>query len=189
MKQTLVLLFAVLLAYACSDGNNRPAIPRPTAYPRVAKLENVFHASDSLSLKFLTNAEANLRIKTPEWFDIEYPQYGATIYVSITPVNSSRIKEVLANRSQRATINIADKSHVNTTEIKSADFVSELYESPSTRSTPLQFISTDGRDYVVSGAVFFSNVAADAPLDSLSPMISQIKGDITKALSEISTWE
>ena len=112
---------------------------------------------------------------------------GVTLHISLTPTTPAEIEHVIANRSERMALNVADVSSTRETQLDSPDFSSVLISSPETRSTPLQFLAHDGGGMVISGAAFFSNVTPDASIDSLAPIVAYIERDIINALSNLTT--
>ena len=175
---------AMLWLGGCSTGDRKAdAVPRPVAYPRVAELNDTYYVPDSIALRFAINAGTRLAVKSPYWFDVEYPDYGATVFVTITKTTPDSLAAVITNRRERVMLNVGDVETVEGVECNSPEFNSYIYRSPSARSTPLQFISSDGRSTVVSGTVFFGGVAPDAPVDSLAPMVEQIQSDLIYSLN------
>jgi hypothetical protein len=51
---------------------------------------------------------------------------------------------------------------------------------------PLQFLATDNSRYVISGAFFMPNVTANAPIDSLQPIVEAVKRDLIHSLKHLS---
>lgn len=190
MRRPLVIsgaIAALMWLGGCSaDDRKADAVPRPMAYPRVAALDSVYFISDSTAVRFDVNASATLSVKSPYWFDIKYPAYSATVFVTVTKTTADSVAAVIDNRRERVMLNVGDVAAVTMVPCNSDEFTSYIYRSPSVRSTPLQFISTDGHSTVVSGAVFFGDVAPDAPVDSLAPMVAQIQRDITRSLDNLS---
>ena len=181
-----VLLLAVA-SFGCSDKHpHNVVVPKPTAYPRVNDPGSEYITVDSLPVVLLANAAATVTRPRPQWLDITYPGLGVTLHVSLTPTTPAEIDHVIANRSERMALNVADVSSTGETQLDSHDFSSVVISSPETRSTPLQFLAHDGRGLVISGAAFFSNVTPDASIDSLAPIVSYIERDIVHALSNLS---
>ncbi|MDE5555532.1 MAG: hypothetical protein K2J10_10175 [Muribaculaceae bacterium] len=183
-------IFSALLLIAATLGctekqPNNVAIPKPTAYPRVNDPGSEYIAVDRLPVVLLANAAATVTRPRPQWLDITYPGLDVTLHVSLTPTTPAEINHVIANRSERMALNVADVSSTGETQLNSPDFSSVLITSPETRSTPLQFLAHDGDGLVISGAAFFSSVTPDASIDSLSPIVSYIERDIIHALSNL----
>lgn len=180
-----VITAIVALASACTGSDSHTPVPRPVAYPRVAELDSSFAVVDSLPILVEANRSAAVKRSGRLWFDIVYPDYGAVVYVTLTPTSPDSVETVIANRRERISLNIADAANTTYTEINSPDFTSVLVHSPISHTTPLQFLATDGGKWVVSGAAFFRDVRPDAPADSLRPMVETIRRDLVHALSTI----
>lgn len=189
MKWPVVIsgaIAALMWLGGCSaDDRKADAVPRPVAYPRVTELNDSYYVPDSVALCFEVNAGTRVAVKSPYWFDIEYPYYGATVFVTVKKTAPDSMAAVIANRRERVMLNVGDVGAVTMLECNSPEFASCIYRSPSVRSTPLQFISSDGRGTVVSGAVFFGGVAPDAPVDSLAPMVERIQSDLIHSLNNL----
>lgn len=178
-----IMLSAVL--DSCSHKGDSCAIPKPTAYPRVADYGSNYHAVDSLPVYIEVNSAAGIHRKSRYWVDVNYPAYDATIYFSITPTSPDSLSLIIENRRNRMDLNISDAPNATIAEVKSPAFSSILLYSPQTRATPLQFLSSDGLRWVVSGVVFFKSVPNDASTDSIGPMVETIKRDLTHTLSTL----
>lgn len=179
-----LLLTATMLG--CTDKHSHNvAVPKPTAYPRIADPGTEYIAVDSLPVVLMANAAATVIRPRSLWLDITYPGLGVTLHVSLSPTSPGEIDRVIANRSERMALNVADVSSTSEIQLDSPDFSSVVISSPETRSTPLQFLAHDGERLVISGAAFFSNVTPDASIDSLAPIVSYIERDIVHALSNL----
>lgn len=185
---TIRLITLIIMGLSCIACSQRPdaPVPRPQAYPRIADPGQSYSAIDGIPVRFETNTSAVVSMPKSHWIDISYPSLNATLHISLTPADTSEIDNIIANRIQRIRLNLADRSTVENTEINSPQFRSVIFRSPDSRSTPLQFIATDDSAWVVSGVAFFDRIAPDAPVDSLSPAISYINRDLTRALSNLS---
>lgn len=180
----ITLCAALTLLAAC--GRQAPApVPRPTAYPRVAAYDSVYSAVDSIALHFEANSAAKITRKSQLWFDIAYPAYDATVYVTVVSAPADSLREITANRLQRFERNISNPDGLETLHVESPEFSSVLLHSAETRTTPLQFLAGDGRRWIVSGAVFFKNATPSTPTDSLRPMVQTIRRDLIHALSTL----
>lgn len=182
MRCLLPIIICVVLG-ACN--RPKPPVAKPEAYARVVDYGREYVAVDSLPLHFEVNANARLTRKDM-WLNVTYPAYRATVYLTFTPAEPDAIASIIDNRMERAHLNLASAAGLEISEIVTDEFTSRLLQSESTTATPLQFVSTDGERWVVSGAVFFENVMPNAPLDSLRPMVETIRRDLIHGLSKIS---
>lgn len=179
------LALTAILA-GCSDGRSKTAaVPRPTAYPRVADPGTRYVTVDSLPVNMSVNAAATVSHPRPRWLDVSYPDLHVTLHISLTPTSAGEIESVIANRSERIALNVADVSSTGETSLESDGFSAVIITSPETRSTPLQFLAHDGDSWVISGAAFFSDVTPEASIDSLAPIVSIIERDLIHTLSNL----
>ncbi len=185
---TLRILFVALAAAllsACASRQDAP-VPRPTAYPRVSDPGAVYVAVDSLPVLFEVNSTAEVERPRADWLDIRYPDWHVTIHVSLTAVDPAEFERALDNRMQRIHLNVASLAVTEELELDSPEFTSVLLSSPDARSTPLQFIAVGDSTMIVSGVAFFENVAPEASVDSLAPMVRYLRRDLTHALENLS---
>lgn len=188
--KTLSLLLPLGLAsllYACSGQTPRDKtpVPRPEAWPRIAIYDSIYQTVDSLPVIFEANSSAKIEHTQPGWVNINYPAYNSTIYLTVTETNPAEIESVVDNRLERMALNIADNTDVTQEHIVSPDFESIMLISPGTRSTPVQFVSTDRRSTVVSGTAFFHNAGQITSTDSVTPVIESLKRDLVHALNNL----
>lgn len=188
--KTLSLLLPVCLASllcACSGQTSRDKtpVPRPEAWPRIAIYDSIYQVVDSLPVVFEANASAKIEHTRPGWVNINYPAYASTIYLTVTQTTPAEIESVVDNRLERMALNIADNTDVTQEHIVSPDFESIMLISPGTRSTPVQFVSTDRRSTVVSGTAFLHNAGQIASTDSVAPVIESLRHDIVHALKNL----
>lgn len=172
--------------FACArESGSRPAIPRRTAYPRLALPDTAMRAVPGLPVRFMANAAASVTSDRPGWADIRYPSLGAVVYVSFTPVTPSTLDGVKQNRMQRLMLNSGSLPTDNTEFVNPAGF-SVLIARTDGASTPLQFLATDDSTIVISGAMCFDNPLASSATDSIRPAVDAISRDIFQALTTLS---
>lgn len=185
-KFSALCLTGLLLGCAGPSAQDSSApVPRPTAWPRITLYDSVYNAIDSIPVVFEANAASEIVHTRPGWVNINYPAYASTIYLTVTQTTPAEIESVVDNRLERMALNIADNTDVNQEHIVSPDFESIMLVSPGTRSTPVQFVSTDRRSTVVSGTAFLHNAGQIASTDSVAPVIESLRHDIVHALKNL----
>ncbi len=186
--------FAASLLLSDCCGEDQTNMPRQKAYPRIATHDSTFTALASSPIHFEISTAAKVTLdstntgkasgENSRWIDISYNSYNAVIYCTFTPVDASTINNVLANRDERMALNAGD----NTSELirltNANGFSSRILTTTQSVVTPIQFISTDGKDWVVSGAIHLSGINT-ADTDSLSPVITVLRRDIIHTLTTI----
>lgn len=175
-----------LLAAACTGGRCRTdAVPRPAAYPRVAAIAAAYHRPDSLPLNIEVNDAAVVSRPGERWLDVAYPTLRATVHITLTPITAATVGPALANRSERMALNVAGAARVTEDTAGNGDFTATVITAPEARNTPVQFVATDGSEWVVSGAAFFGSLTPDAPLDSIAPSLAIVARDIDHLLNSL----
>lgn len=177
---------------SCKSGEDNTAIPRRHAYPRIEiPIESYSEVDvDGKGLIIAVNEGAIYERRAADdgdakFLDVEYPQFNSTIFYTITPVEQSTIENVIANRLERIRLNLGD-ADAELLEFDSPQgFENKVFVSHGDISTPVQFISTDGRKVVVSGVAFVKDASA-ATADSIAPIVELLRRDIVHALKEIS---
>lgn len=179
-------LLILILAGACSPGAEQDtALPRRYAYPRFEAYDSVSVPLELGALRTRVNARAEVRANGSGWADIRYPRYGATLHVTVSH-NPSReaAATALANRHERMALNLGDARGVATTYSTPVGFDCEEILAPDALVTPLQFIATDSRGHMLSGAAVFDN--PEAPADSLAPILDELGLEVRRMLQSLS---
>lgn len=182
----LTVLLLTIVASACGDAAApSDATPRRRGYPRLPEYDSIYAAAPRAPLHLELNAAACVADSNAgRWLTVSYPRHSSYIYITVSTASTDELKDILANRRERIGLNLGGMAG-ETTHIASADgsFEAALVEAPGA-GTPLQFVATDGAGYVVSGAARI-DVAADAPYDSISPIVATLRRDIVHMLSHL----
>ena len=185
MKSAAVCALGAASALFASCGADESATPRRRAYQRIEAYDSAYVAVDSLPVRLLANSSARVSRPRPDWVNIIYPRYNATVFISVTAASPDDIPSVVDNRTERIGLNIGDATAVKSTVTDNGGFISTLYEAPAAVATPLQFVATDSRRYVVSGSVFFNNAGDIGSMDSVAPVVAAIRRDLVVALDSL----
>lgn len=176
-----------LLLSECNS-NDYIATPRPTAYPRIALHDSSFTAValPRISLQVSTSAIASLHEKeNATWIDINYPNYNATIHATYTPVDNTTLNATLANRSERIALDLGDTTFENIS-INNPDGTSaNIYATRNNMVTPLMFLATDHKSWILSGAVAFDGTST-INYDSVAPIVNTLQRDLIHTLQNLS---
>lgn len=183
MKPLPVITAIALAAAMQACGGDNSAVPRRTAFPRIADIGTAMTAVDSLPVRFEVNAATVVTRPRPMWLDVAYPAYGATMHVSFTPVDASTAAQVRDNRLERMMLNAGEHVSLQSESMNPDGFHVLVLESEGA-VTPLQFLASDDRT-VVSGAVYFADPAAVTATDSIKPIVRAILGDIRASMSTL----
>lgn len=189
----IIAIVASLFFSECSN-NDSTNMPRRKAFPRIEIHDSTYSSLPSSPVYFEISTAAKVTLdsvntgnetgKNSRWFNISYPTYNAVIMCTFTPVNEATIHEVINNRTHRMKLNSGSLTSELTELTNANGFNSQILTTIENRVTPIQFISSDINDWVVSGAVYFNNNDT-VDIDSISPIIFAIKRDIIHALKTI----
>lgn len=184
-----LLSIALTLLSACGgDGGNRDAIPRRKAYPRLQIPDSTFHSPDSLPYALQINEAATARLKRRDadgvWVDVAYPGLNAVVYYTFTTVAPSEADEALRNRSERIALNLGGRE-AEMLSFSSPDslFCEVVVDNQSAGATPVQFLATDHKGLVVSGAAHIGGEMLSA--DSVAPIVDMLRRDIIHSLKTL----
>lgn len=185
-----VLLWGVAACGNAGDSHTATFVPRPTAFPRLLLYDTVY-ADAGLPAGFRINASAVVTDVTPadraaasdsRWIDIIYPAYGAALHCTFMPVNETTRGGVMANRTERISLNLGDNI-AEQIELTSHEGVeSIIIVTKGTSLTPVQFLS-EGRHWVINGALQFND--GHVNVDSVLPIIEAIRTDLIHAAGNL----
>lgn len=180
----LILTLLAVVATACGSGSD--PTPRRHAYPRIEQIPQEYAPVEGAALHVEANSRAEATLDSAgRWLTLRYAPYDADIYLTVTDAdNEQALRAALDNRRERIALNLSG-APASTTHITSADssFEAAVVYAPAT-TTPVQFVATDGLRYVVSGVAHL-NAAADAPADSLQPVVDVLRRDIAHTLATL----
>ncbi len=188
-----VWIVAIIISLSLSEciGKEENYTPRRTAYPRIALCDTVYSATSMLPLNFEVNARAEAVRDTArdaddgsQWVNIDYPSYNATVYCTYTPVGPATIGRVIDNRIERISLNIGSATSEMTEFATANDVSAKVIYTPDGTMTPLQFIATDNRSWVLSGALHF-HATQKLNADSISPIVKAVNRDIIHTIKNL----
>ena len=192
-KTAFFILFAVSI-----NGCNEVPVPKPKGFFRIDMPEHkytVFNAiknsENYLPFTFEYPAFGNLNFNEEfedekGWFNIEFPAYKASIYLTYRDIN--RDFDELMEQTYKMNV----KNHVsNADAIIETQFINAgdkvygiLYDLKGNTATAVQFYVTDSTRHFLRGSLYFR---ATPNADSLEPVIKYFREDII-TLIETLKW-
>lgn len=173
---TVGALSAAIIGCSHSSDN---AVPRPTAYPRVEIYDSTYTAVPGSPLHIELSSHASVEVdssrRSSVWINATYPAYGATLHCTITPASGDASGDVVANRSERMSLNTGGHPTEVTTGNAPSGFASQILVTPAGTITPVQFLSVSPQ-WVVSGALYLPG--ADTAPDSVAPIVKAVYRDL-----------
>lgn len=189
-------LIVILVLAGLLSGCREVTVPRPRGYFRIDLPEKVYQAyNDSfpgLPLKFEYPAYGKLSpisagISEPGWFNIDFPDYKATIYLTYKNIHNDL--EGLMEQTYRMNV----KNHIAKADAINEQVIEDtarrlhgiLYDLKGNSATAVQFFVTDSTDHFLRGSLYFK--AAPNP-DSLAPVIDFFREDIVHLIGTLN-WK
>lgn len=174
-----------------NTGGDVAPVPRRHAYPRIVIPDSLYSdmvvGTTALHIAVSDAAIVTQRISdagNSQFVNAAYPKFNSTIFFTVTPVDPTTVGDVIANRMERVRLNLGGSD----TELLEFDspggFENKLFVSRGDISTPVQFVATDGTNFVVSGAAFVRD-ASPATADSIAPVVNMLRRDILHALKSM----
>ena len=180
----LKLLIGIVPLLASCAGGGTPSLPRPTAYPRPNLPDTAMCIVEEAPLVFAANAQAVVTSPRAGWFDIVYPSLGTIIHLTFTETEDAQLEGIKENRMQRLMLNDGEGA-VDFAEFTNPAGFDIMTASAEESATPFQFLATDNRQWVVSGAVYLSDPNAPFALDSIRPIVNAVRRDMVKSLNSL----
>ena len=178
----LILLCISIFVSSCSSDAPTPrryAYPRVDTYPQ--KYSSIVNSAD-------VNIEVNAAVRIvmdsvadadTRWITLSYPKYKANLYITVNKCNSkSQLQDVIANRVQRISLNTGGKDFEQIDLQSEEDFKSKIFTIRGGSMNPVMFISSNQRNCVVSGSLYFLDSNAVSKVDSIAPIIDAVSNDI-----------
>ncbi len=190
------MLFLPLIQTACEE---RIAVPKPRAYPRVVYPEKVYKPFDASYCHFTFDMPVYAAIERDTaffdekprddcWFNLDVPSLSATIYCSYYPLKGRKDFDELV----RDAFEMTQKHNIKASYIEEipvhrpADQVYGIIfnvEGPAASS--YQFFLSDSTRNFVRGALYFNTKARP---DSLAPVVEFMKKDLNRMVETL-RWE
>jgi gliding motility-associated lipoprotein GldD len=188
MRRTrrLSLAFVLLAIISCEEEYS----PKPFGYHRIDLPEKVYVSRDfdcPFRFESLNQTIVQKRDEKDCWFNLHYPEYGATIHLSYQKIVSEELNTHIEDSRK-----LAMKHIVKADDIKEQFFSNEakkvfglIYDMEGNVASNYQFFLTDSSEHFFRGAMYF-NMRPNA--DSLQPVIGFIKTDL-QYLIESFEWK
>jgi gliding motility-associated lipoprotein GldD len=190
MKINKALIIIVLIALIGCGGET--FTPKPKGYFRIDLPNKEYIAFDkdcpfTFQAPVYTSLTPNAsNPDQPCWFDINFTQLNASIYLSYKPVdgNLNQFLEDSRTLAFKHTVkaNDIDQKLINNPKNNVYGLV---YSIEGNAASSFQFHLTDSSNHFVRGSLYFNNIPNQ---DSIQPVLDFIKEDISK-LIETFEWK
>ena len=182
-------LLAVLFFASCKE----PLAPKPRAYFRIdfpKKRYEFFKSECNFSFEYPAYgsvASAKLNTSEPCWYNIEFTDFNATIYLTYKPLIRNNLSIHIEDIRRIVYKHIIKADDINETRINipQKDVYSMLYDIQGNAASAVNFYITDSITGFLSGSLYFNTTPNK---DSLAPAIQFFREDIVHLIQSFS-WE
>lgn len=173
-----LLIVSLIFILACSE----TPVPKPSGYYRIDLPKQAYQNWESEFCPFSFRIAQAAKVAPSKkdqkcFFNLEYPQFNATVYLSYVPINEdlkALIDQEYTMREKHNAFSTGVKERLYQDSVKKVNAL--LFDVEGIKAaTPLQFFITDSTHHFFRGALYFYNTPNN---DSLAPVISFIKRDI-----------
>lgn len=180
-KRILFFLILVVIASSCQR-----YVPKPKGYPRFdfpAKKYEIFDSVCPFKFEYPVYGQMIADEGGYCWFNLDFPQYLATLYLSYQPVNNN-LAELLDDSHEFIYKHTIKADAINELYIHNTenDAVGLLFDIGGNAASPLQFFMTDSTSHFIRGSLYFYSTPNR---DSLDPLINFFKEDIEHIMETI----
>lgn len=186
MKNSILFLLVTIFFASCESDNYTP---KPTGYFRIDLPEKKYQATTlDCPFQFEIPTYANIthnpnQTENPCWFDINFKDLNASIYMSYKPVNNN-INDYLEDSRTLAfkhTVKAFDIEQ-NIISFPERKVYGLVYEIEGNTASSYQFHLTDSNNHFIRGSLYFNNLPNQ---DSIQPVLTFIKKDIEQIFNTL----
>ncbi len=178
MNKKNLYLFAVIIFLVISCNNNEP-VPRPKAYFRIDTPVKSYKTYSAECPFVFEMPDYAFIVKEKDefcWFDIWFPENGATIYLTYKSVNNNLNAHVEdSHEFVYKHVVKADAIEETPYQNDSLKVYGMLYELKGNTASSIQFYLTDSATHFLRGSLYFD---VRPNKDSLAPVIEFVREDI-----------
>ena len=175
MKKLISIAALAIMFFSCSDDYS----PRPVGYFRIALKPHKYRSAEipcPFTFEYSDYAQLIAIDSAKCWYNIYYPDYGATVYLTYIKLNGDLAEhlsqtqkltyehEIKANKIIRKAISFPDKKVYGLKYRLSGEVASFI-----------QFYLTDSTDHFLRGALYFNSYVN---ADSLAPVVEYMDAEI-----------
>lgn len=177
----IVLFFLSLVLSSCED---IVYTPKPIAYPRIHfpdKGKYIVYQNNECPYSFeypdYAKVQSQKIEETPCWFDINFEDFNATIYMSYKEIGAQiSLEKVLEDAHKLKNAHNKKADYIDEAQIQNEHGVKgELSEIGGNVATNVQFYLSDYEKHYIRGSLYFQ---ASPNIDSVQPIVDFIKADM-----------
>lgn len=183
-KCILALIIATIVIMTGCESSKAPRevpVPRPEAYFRLQIPDTVYYphmlGGEIIMLNAAIDSVETVTLGNNSWLTASYPDSRATIYLTITDVDASNEAGVMANRTERMSLNTGGNQCYIENSRTGKGRTATLLITPTGSPTPVQLMIHSRGDKIITVAANCDEAATARP-DSIQPVIEMLVRDL-----------
>ncbi|MCF8379353.1 MAG: gliding motility lipoprotein GldD [Bacteroidales bacterium] len=183
MKKTILIALSFLLLYSC----NSDYTPKPRGYMKIDfPKKNYIQFNEGAPFSFAYPDYARIVADTsdnaePWWYNILFPSFDATIYLSYKKVNNNVNEFIEDSRTLAFKHSIkAESIDESLIYLPERNLYGIIYDLKGNTASSLQFFLTDSSKNFLRGSLYFNT---SPEKDSLAPIVSFIRLDLEELIN------
>ncbi|MBO6518008.1 MAG: gliding motility lipoprotein GldD [Bacteroidia bacterium] len=192
MRFNVIISIALLITVFSGCGSSYT--PKPHGYPKIEFPEKSYvRFNDNCAYSFEIPTYAVVRKDThmsaePCWYDITFPQFHVTVYLSYKGIRSQAHLDTLSEEAYKLAMknnikaDVIDEQEIFNPKTGNSGMIYELF-GPS--ATPYNFYVTDDSLHYVRGSFYFDQ---HTKTDSVAPVYEFLKEDLKQMINTL-TWK
>lgn len=191
MKQKVNVTTVLMAVIALTVVGCQNYTPKPHGYPKIEFPERSYKTfSDGCSYQFdvptyaVVERDSHVSAE-PCWYNVKFPQFGATIYLTYKKLLSVKQLDSLSEEAfklageHRKKADAIDEKEITIGRTNSSGMIFEL-RGPS--ATPFNFFVTDEKKHYLRGSFYFDNHTNS---DSVAPVYDFLKEDMMNLINSL----
>lgn len=182
----IVIVALVLVGIGCQNYT-----PKPHGFPRIEFPERAYKSfDDGCAYRFDIPTYSIIERDTHEtaepcWYNIKFPQFGATVYLTYKKLTSVAQLDSLSEEAfkmageHRKKADAIDEKEIYIKRTESKGIIFEL-KGPS--ATPFNFYISDEKNHYLRGSFYFDN---HTNTDSVAPVYAFLKEDMMNLINSL----
>jgi gliding motility-associated lipoprotein GldD len=188
----ILFLFTICCLFTACDNDEDVFSPKPRGYSRIIFPKKEYRKFDSACAYnfeipvYAEMSQKKIKNLQPCWYNLEFPQFKATIHLSYKPINKNvdnfiDTMHYFAKKHQIKATGLEETVIVR----DSAKVYGLLFDIAGNTASSLQFYLTDSTKHFLRGSLYFNTVPN---IDSLKIVIDFIRQDVIHMINTTS-WK
>lgn len=185
--------FCLLLLLSCGGGGTDSYVPKPKSYPKIDLPSKQYNRVEKPDLPVvfeipqyaLLAADSNNGVHTPGWYNVNFPQFDATLFLTYYPFDEWDLFDSLLYDTRKLVnkhLQKADDILERPTQSMNPLAKGLIYDIQGNTASNVNFYVTDSVGHFLRGALYFNHHTES---DSIAPVLKFIEQDVYHLIKTI----